>query len=214
MVPKSQFHIPLLFLVLFFSSTTQSLRFELEPTATKCISEDIHNHAMTVGTYSVVNHNEGHPLPDSHKINVKVTSSFGNNYHQADGVQSGRFAFFASESGNHVACFTVAEHETKVPLTIEFVWKSGVQAKDWSTVAKKGQVDILEQEVKELVEYASDIYKEMSYIREIGDETQALNRTTNDRMFWFSFLSLFVCLSVAGLQLWHLKTFFEKKKLI
>jgi len=46
------------------------------------------------------------------------------------------------------------------------------------------------------------------------DEMQELNRTTNSRMGWLSFLSLFVCLSVAGLQLWHLKTFFEKKKLI
>lgn len=46
------------------------------------------------------------------------------------------------------------------------------------------------------------------------EEMQELNRTTNSRMGWLSFLSLFVCLSVAGLQLWHLKTFFEKKKLI
>lgn len=42
---------------------------------------------------------------------------------------------------------------------------------------------------------------------------QELNRTTNSRMGWLSFLSFFVCISVAGLQLWHLKTFFEKKKL-
>lgn len=32
------------------------------------------------------------------------------------------------------------------------------------------------------------------------DEMQELNRTTNSRMGWLSFLSLFVCLSVAGLR--------------
>ena len=50
------------------------------------------------------------------------------------------------------------------------------------------------------------------YFRE--EEMQVLNKTTNNRMAWLSFLSLIVCLSVAGLQVWHLKTFFEKKKLI
>ncbi|KAJ0896216.1 putative GOLD domain-containing protein [Helianthus annuus] len=45
-------------------------------------------------------------------------------------------------------------------------------------------------------------------------EMQQLNSKTNSRMALLSFLSLFVCLSVAGLQVWHLKSFFEKKKLI
>lgn len=46
------------------------------------------------------------------------------------------------------------------------------------------------------------------------EEMQELNRATNSNMALLSFFSLVVCLSVAGLQLWHLKTFFEKKKLI
>ena len=41
------------------------------------------------------------------------------------------------------------------------------------------------------------------------EEMQVLNKTTNNRMAWLSFLSLIVCLSVAGLQEWHLRTFFE-----
>jgi len=40
--------------------------------STKCISEDIKINAMTVGKYSVVNPSDGYPLPDSHKITVKV----------------------------------------------------------------------------------------------------------------------------------------------
>ena len=46
------------------------------------------------------------------------------------------------------------------------------------------------------------------------EEMQELNRATNSKMATFSFLSLLVCLAVAGLQLWHLKTFFERKKLL
>lgn len=52
------------------------------------------------------------------------------------------------------------------------------------------------------------------YVWNREEEMQDLNRATNTKMFTFSFLSILVCLSVAGLQLWHLKAFFERKKLL
>ena len=66
-----QFHLFLLILGLS-SFTTESLKFELLSGHTKCISEDIKSNSMTVGKYSVVNPSEGQPIPDSHKITVRV----------------------------------------------------------------------------------------------------------------------------------------------
>ncbi|XP_043706681.1 transmembrane emp24 domain-containing protein p24delta9-like [Telopea speciosissima] len=196
------------------SSVAQSLRFDLQSGHTKCISEDIKSNSMTVGKYSVVNLNEGYPLPDSHKVTVRVTSSYGNNYHYGELVESGQFAFTAAESGDYMACFWVPEQKPPVKLTVDFDWKSGVAAKDWSNVAKKGQIDVMELELKKLFDTVSSIHEEMFYLREREEEMQELNIKTNSRMAWLSFLSLLVCLSVAGLQLWHLKTFFERKKLL
>ncbi|XP_042499493.1 transmembrane emp24 domain-containing protein p24delta9-like [Macadamia integrifolia] len=195
-------------------SVAQSLRFDLQSGHTKCISEDIKSNAMTVGKYSVVNLNEGYPLPDSHKITVRVTSSYGNNYHYGELVESGQFAFTAAESGDYMACFWVNEQRPPVKLTVDFDWKTGVAAKDWSNVAKKGQIDMMELELKKLFDTVTSIHEEMFYLREREEEMQELNRVTNSRMAWLGFLSLLVCLSVAGLQLWHLKTFFERKKLL
>lgn len=198
----------------FLANIAQSIRFDLQSGHTRCISEDIKSNSMTVGKYSVVNPNEGHPLPDSHKLTVRVTSAFGNNYHYGDHVESGQFAFTAAEPGDYMACFWAPEHKPPTTLTIDFDWKSGVAAKDWSSVAKKGSVDIMELELKKLLDSVTSIHEEMFYLREREYEMQELNRITNSRMAWLSFLSLFVCLSVAGLQLWHLKTFFERKKLL
>ncbi|BFG16728.1 hypothetical protein CerSpe_030020 [Prunus speciosa] len=198
----------------FLSSTSESLRFELQSGHTKCIVEDIKANAMTVGKYSVVNPNEGHPIPDSHKLTVRVTSHYGNNYHYSELVESGQFAFVAAEAGDYMACFWAPDHKPQITLTIEFDWKTGVAAKDWSNVAKKGSVDVMELELKKLFDTVTSIHEEMFYLRQREEEMQVLNRTTNSRMAWFSLLSLFVCSSVAALQWWHLKTFFEKKKLI
>ncbi|KAM2014752.1 hypothetical protein FF2_044570 [Malus domestica] len=72
----------------------------------------------------------------------------------------------------------------------------------------------MELELKKLYDTVSSIHDEMFYLREREEEMQQLNRSTNSKMAVFSGLSLFVCLSVAGLQLWHLKMFFARKKLL
>ncbi|CAH1431554.1 unnamed protein product [Lactuca virosa] len=198
----------------FLSIVAQSIRFEIESGHTKCISEDIKSNSMTVGHYSVVNPNEGQPLPDSHKFTIRVTSVYGNSYHYADHVQSGQFAFQATEAGDYMACFFAIDHHPAIKIPIEFDWRSGLAAKDWSNVAKKGSVDAMELELKKLADFVTSIHEEMFYLREREHDMQELNNKTNSRMALLSFLSLFVCLSVAGLQVWHLKSFFEKKKLI
>ncbi|PPE00012.1 hypothetical protein GOBAR_DD02992 [Gossypium barbadense] len=91
---------------------------------------------------------------------------------------------------------------------------SGVAAKDWSKIAKKGQVETMEIELKKLYDAVAAIHEEMFYLREREEEMQELNKETNSKMATFSFFSLLLCLSVAGLQIWHLKSFFERKKLL
>ncbi|GAB4840055.1 hypothetical protein Ancab_020764 [Ancistrocladus abbreviatus] len=198
--------------LLFYPS--ESLRFNLQSGHTKCIAEDIKSNSMTVGKYHVENPHEGTPLPDSHKLSVRVTSSQGNSYHYAENTESGQFAFTAAESGDYMACFWLPDHNPAVTSTVEFDWKTGVAAKDWGNVAKKGQLDNMELELKKLLDTVNSIHEEMFYLRDREEEMQELNKTTNSKMFWLGFLSLFFCLSVAGLQFWHLKTFFERKKLL
>jgi hypothetical protein len=73
---------------------------------------------------------------------MQVTSPYGNSMHYSENVQSGHFAFTATEAGDYLACFWAPDHKPPVTVTFEFDWKSGVTAKDWPNVAKKGQVDV------------------------------------------------------------------------
>ncbi|KAJ6421616.1 hypothetical protein OIU84_028899 [Salix udensis] len=192
----------------------ESMRFDLQSGHTKCISEDINSSAISVGKYNAVNPNEGFPLPDTHKINVRVTSPYGNNYHHGDQVDSGNFAFTAAEAGDYTTCFTALEHKPETTVAIEFEWKTGVAAKDWSKIAKKEKVEVMEIELKKLLDTVTSIHEEMFHLRVREEEMQQLNQSTNSKMAGLSFLSIVVCLSVAGLQLWHLKSHFERKKLL
>ena len=41
-----------------------------------------------------------------------------------------------------MACFWAADHKPALTITVDFEWKSGIAAKDWGKVAKKGQVEV------------------------------------------------------------------------
>ncbi|KAK1379536.1 Transmembrane emp24 domain-containing protein p24delta9 [Heracleum sosnowskyi] len=197
-----------------YITVSESLRFDLESGHSKCISEDIRVNSMTLGKYSIINPIDNHPLPDSHKLIVRVSSEHGRTYHSADNVDSGQFSFQAVEAGDYVACFLAVDHKPATALTVDFEWKSGIAAKDWTNVAKKGSIDAMELEVKKLLETVTSVHEEMFYLREREQEMQKLNTAINSSMSWLSLLSLLICFSVSGLHLWHLKSFFEKKKII
>ncbi|XP_010258268.1 PREDICTED: transmembrane emp24 domain-containing protein p24delta9 [Nelumbo nucifera] len=198
----------------FLFPAVQSLRFDLQSGHSKCIAEDIKSNTMSVGQYNIINPNEGHPLPDSHKVTVRVTSTYNNNYHFGENVESGQFAFTAAEAGDHMTCFWAPEHKPPITMTVDFEWKIGIAAKDWPDVANKEQLNVMEVELTKLEDTVESIHEEMFYLREREEEIQELNGKANSKMDWLTIFSLMVCLLVAGLQIWHLKSFFGRKKLL
>lgn len=144
--------LALLLLILATASPTGALRFDLRSGHTKCISDDIKVGAMAVGKYQVMapdgvassssSSSSPQQLPDSHRISLRVTSPYGNSLHYAENVHSGNFAFTASEAGDYLACFWAPDHRPPAIVAFEFDWRSGVSARDWSAVAKKGQVQV------------------------------------------------------------------------
>lgn len=77
-VPISNLVTNVVIILGLFSKFGESMRFDLTSGHTKCVSEDINHNGMTVGKYSVVNPNEGYPLPDTHKLTVKVCDKIFN----------------------------------------------------------------------------------------------------------------------------------------
>lgn len=152
-------------ILMFLSTKVYSLQFEVLSGHTKCIAEDIKSHSMTVGKYHIVNPNEPHPLPNTHKVTLRVTSTYGNTYHYADNVPEGHFAFETAETGDYMACFYAADHKPPITMTIDFDWKSGVAAKDWTNVAKKGSVDLMELELKKMYEHVQNMMRCFIYVK-------------------------------------------------
>lgn len=183
------------------------MRFDINGQETKCFAEELNAKALVLATYSVVS-------DDSPKISVKVSSPYGKTMHFQEHVSRGEFSFASNEEGTYTACFWVPEAPRGSKLSIQFDWKTGVAAKDWASIAKRERIDGIELEIRKLEDAVQGIHDEMLYLREREEEMRNVNESTNSRLAWFSITSLFICLLVGGLQVWHLKTFFEKKKLL
>ncbi|KAG6780240.1 hypothetical protein POTOM_013094 [Populus tomentosa] len=190
-------------------TVSQGVWLNLPPTGTKCVSEEIHNNVVVLSDYVVVSDNHSH-IPT---ISVKVTSPYGNTLHQTENVTHGQFAFTTHEAGNYLACFWVDGH-VQGDVSVNIDWKTGIAAKDWDSVARKEKIEGVELELRKLEGAVEAIHENLLYLKTREAEMRSVSETTNSRVALFSVMSLGVCVAVSALQVWHLKHYFQKKKLI
>ncbi|KAJ1435005.1 GOLD domain [Sesbania bispinosa] len=199
-----------LFFLCFFSNS-RAIWLTLPSSGSKCVSEEIQNNVVVLADYVVIPEgvHQSHPT-----ISVKVTSPFGNNLHHSEQTTIGNFAFTTNESGNYLACFWVDHNEGGGDVSVNLDWKIGIAAKDWDSVAKKEKIEGVELELRKLEGAVEAIHENLLYLKGREAEMRTVSETTNGRVAWFSIMSLGICIAVSALQLWHLKRYFQKKKLI
>ncbi|GAA0183945.1 vesicle coat protein [Lithospermum erythrorhizon] len=187
----------------------KAIWLEVPSSGTKCVSEDIHNNVVVLADYAVI----GDGLPPT--VSAKVTSPYGNNLHHQENVTHGQFAFTTTESGNYLACFWMdTKSENVKAATVNLDWKTGIAAKDWESVAKKEHIQGLELELEKLEGLVDAIHENLNYLKDRESEMREVSETTNARVAWFSIMSIGLCIAVSGFQLYYLKSYFQKKKLI
>ncbi|KAF3944970.1 hypothetical protein ACB098_12G125400 [Castanea mollissima] len=204
----------LLFLTTNLVPVTEAIWLTIPTSGTKCVSEEIQNHVVVLADYYVVV-DEAPQQYRTPTISVKVTSPYGNNLHHVENVTHGQFAFTTTESGSYLACFWLdGEHQEGVGATLNLDWRSGIAARDWDSVAKQQKVKGVELELIKLEGAVQAIHDNLNYLKDREAEMRQVSESTNSKVAWLSIMSLGVCIVVSALQLWHLKTYFRKKKLI
>uniref|UniRef100_A0A2P2Q787 Uncharacterized protein MANES_02G161900 n=1 Tax=Rhizophora mucronata TaxID=61149 RepID=A0A2P2Q787_RHIMU len=192
--------------------TAEGLWLTIPSSGTKCVSEEIQSSVVVLAHFYAFN--EEHP-EITPAISARVTSPFGNNLHHSENSTHGEFAFTTTESGNYMACFWQdAQQQQQTSVTLGLDWKIGIAAKDWDSVARKEKIEGVELDLRRLEGAVQAIHSNIIYIKEKEAQMREVSERTNARVAWFSIMSVGVCTVVSVLQLWHLKRFFQKKKLI
>ncbi|XP_010272786.1 PREDICTED: transmembrane emp24 domain-containing protein p24delta3-like [Nelumbo nucifera] len=209
-----ELRIPALFLLVssmgLLLPLGEAIWLSIPPSRTKCVSEEIHNDAIISGDYSLI----ADDLAHAPTITAKVASPYGNTVYSAENVTHGHFAFTATEVGNYLVCFWLDGHHPDAGVSVNLDWKIGIAAKDWDSMAKKETIEDVELELKKLEAMTDSIYDTMFHIRSREAEMRNISEDINARVAWLSIMSLGICIVVSALQLWYLKSYFVRKRLI
>ncbi|WOL00454.1 transmembrane emp24 domain-containing protein p24delta3 [Canna indica] len=204
--------VPILLLwPLLLAPQVAAVWLNLPASGTKCVSEEIQPNVVVLADYAVVHEGQAENLPT---IAAKVTSPYGNTLHNKEHVTVGQFAFTTTEAGNYLACFWIDSVDKGVGTSVSLDWRIGIAAKDWDSVAKKEKIEGVELELTKLEAAVEAIHENLLYLKTREAEMREVSERTNARVAWFSIISFGLCIAVSILQLLHLKSYFQKKKLI
>ncbi|PNH07925.1 Transmembrane emp24 domain-containing protein p24delta4 [Tetrabaena socialis] len=203
-----------LLVAVLIARQAQALEFEMQ-SQIKCVYEEINANVIVVGEWKAMHKEQGQAGagPDV-LVDVKVEDPHGTVLHETIGKTEGQFAFTSKSSGEYKACFSVRDIQTAYQTKLKVDWRTGVAATDWNAIAKKEHLDALTVELRKLEDNIREVYNEMLMLQNREQEMRNISEETNSRVAWYSIASLGVCVASALLQLWYLRRFFKRKKLL
>ena len=145
-------------------------------------------------------------------ITCQVTSPSGEHVYSAEREAAGSFAFFATDSGTYVVCFsnaraTQAAREVSAKITV------GEQG-DGVELAKAEQLAPLEDRVKRLHTSMISVRDLQDQQREQDEERYRVTSQTRRWLLWFTVLEACVLVAVSLWQILYLKSFFEVRRVV
>ncbi|RUS23958.1 emp24/gp25L/p24 family/GOLD-domain-containing protein, partial [Jimgerdemannia flammicorona] len=150
---------------------------------------------------------------------ISDNSPAHNEYGKKRDVQDARLAFNTHADADVIICFTnhLADGFTpdpKLKRVVDVDFDIGAEAADYSALAKTENLEPLEVELRKLEKVVQEIWDEMEYLKNREAKMRDTNESTNERVQWFSLLTLFTLISLGIWQIFYLRRFFKRKRLI
>lgn len=192
-------------------SAARAVQFDIRRRTDKCLSDEVAQGSMVVVHYNVIGSARGKT-----GVSLAIKDPANRLLKQDQDIDTAdddihKFSFLADAGGSYSVCF-VNSNDAPVRVLLDF--KHGVEAKDYTEVAKREHLMPVEKELRKMEDTVDEIHREMLYMREREAAMRNTNESTNSRVLWFSFLSIVVLLGMGVWQVLYLKKFFKSKKLI
>ncbi|CAO3689347.1 unnamed protein product [Rhizopus stolonifer] len=206
-----------LLLVASLCTLVNAIHFELHAVTnehleegTKCFSQYVPHDTLVL---AVVNVGEGY----NQHVNLSETPNIYVKKKDISGEL--RNAFNTNKEGEVYVCFeNVLDNGFKdgpqYKRTIELQFSVGAEAADFKKIASAEKLSPLELELRKLETVVSEIVDEMNYLKRREAKLRDTNESTNERVKWFSTLSLMTLFGLGTWQVLYLRRFFKRKRLI
>jgi len=212
-------------LLLLFSSllmTTRALYFHMGETEKKCFVEEIPDETMITGKYrtQLFDETTSDYMPSSPGIgmHVEVKDPDQKIVLSKFYAEEGRFTFTSHTPGEHSICLHTNSTRWSLfaggRLRVHLEMLVGEHATDYAEIAKQDKVSELHLRMRQLVDQVDMITKEQAYQRYREEKFRGTSESTNRQVLGWAMLQTIVLLATGFLQMHHLKSFFQAKKLV
>jgi p24 family protein alpha len=200
------------------SEVAFGLYVELDEGQNKCFIEEVPKDTLVLASFDteqiVVPGTPADPRFLELGIKVSTRDPEGNILVQKTLPASSRFAFTSRVGGEHVVCFQTntsrwfgAGMKLKFTLSLE----SGAAAVDYDEIAKVEHLNTIEVQVRRLNDRVRSIRKEQTYQRTREEQHRDTSESTNSRVMWWSLIQT-TLLTLSGVwQVFHLKSFLNRR---
>ncbi len=228
----------LLLLALLLLQPARALYFLLgKDGAEKCFVEEMPAATMAVARYQNA---DWSPANDNY-VHIAVKDIDDVVVHEQKAEVEGRFAFSSVEAGVYQVCLKVTQNATvhkasggwgifgglaKTKKAVAATGEKrdkfkfhlsltvGAKARNYNDLMKQKHLSDMEIEVLKVTDRLKDIQRELKYQNRREEQFRNTAESTNTRVMWWSILQMSIMLVSALFQSYHLKSFFEAKKLV
>ncbi|CAO3570225.1 unnamed protein product [Mortierella alpina] len=164
-----------------------------------------------------------HYADDDTQVVVKITddSEHQNQLWRKDSLSEElqRATFLTKRAGEVVACFTNSlsdgtQPDPRYTRAVDIDFDIGSETIDYVKLAETEKLKPLEVELRKLEDLVRDILDNMDHLQQREEGMRNTNESTNARVQWFSTLTMVILVTLGLWQIFYLKRFFRKKRLI
>eukprot|EP01083_Nonionella_stella_P011738 33326_1 len=189
-------------IITLLCQSSEGLIIRVQPSVTDCFFQDAPLATRIWGSFKVTG---GGQLD----INVQVNGPNKYLVYEEKEEKEGTFSFISSAAGRHEICFG-NEMSSVTQKTVYFSLHIGNEMLV-EGIAKKEHLTPLENALSFTSMSLQNIQDQQRYLKSRERRSRNTNESTNSRILWWSIFQAVVCICMAVLQIWYLKSFFEQK---
>ena len=200
--------------IIFGGVVATEIQLQITPAGTRCFGEELQSHdLMVVKAESLI----GPTMPFN--VVVKTGGRSGSDSTDAkivlfkdDLKTTFSHAFTSTTAGAHWVCITNMDGYKEMELQLSI--KSGVQAKDYSQIAKKDHLEPAQLTMRKIEDILQEYRSNLFYQRRREERMRETIDSTADRALVFCILNVALITGVGIAQAYFFRRFFRSKKII
>lgn len=200
--------LALLSLLLLASVGVDAIEFDLVPYQRRCFRRDITAQDLLLGTFSFD--------PPTGMVSVSVQDEVSRQMWQRSSFTdgTGKFALTPETTGEKKVCFENNAEHSPVQRQVTFELKTGVDAKDYSKMAKVSHIKPVEADLQRVQAEVEELTRDFNALSEQQKTLGAANDATHTKFMYVSVLSMVMLATLSYTQVVYLRKFFQEKKMI